>query len=363
MRALAAAVVALAFLPATGQAAVPSTFFGANWDAEIAKDAPLHVQEREWRRMSQTGARTARVAFEWVKIETEPDRYDFTVSDRVVRMAVLNNVDLLPVVMYAPPWERERRGSFSSPPKNPKHYARFLDELVKRYGSTGSFWVENSQLPWRPIRHWQVWNEPHLPFQWDGVAGDDWARDYGRLLRPAYRAVHRRDSRAEVVLAGLSNRSWTYLGALYKRGKIRRSFDIAALHPYTQSHRGVVELTRRFRKVMRRHRDRRRPLWITELGLPATRGRFGSDSLLQTTDRGMATFLSRSYRAVARARRRRDTKVDRVYWYSWASTYCCSQFRFTGLLAYDSIEKTVTPMPALSAYARAVRALGGRPAP
>jgi hypothetical protein len=362
VRSLAVAILALALLPAASQAAVPATFFGANWDAEISKDAPAAVQEREWERMSQTGVRTTRAAFEWVKIETEPDEYDFTVSDRVVRMAAMNDVEVLPVVMYAPPWEREQRGNFSSPPKNPKHYARFLDELVKRYGGNGSFWVENPQLPWKPIRYWQVWNEPHLPYQWDGLKRDDWARDYGRLLRLSYKAVHDRDARAKVVLAGLTNKSWTFLDALYKRGDIRRSFDVAALHPYTRTARGVVTLTKRFRRVMRRHRDGRRPIWITELGLPASRGRHDSDSLLQTDDQGMAEFLSSSYKAVARARRGRAAVVDRVYWYTWASVYCCTQFRFTGLLQYDNRE-TVEPKPAFGAYAGAVQSLGGRPAP
>jgi hypothetical protein len=359
---LLTALIALLLLPAGARAAVPPTFFGANWEGEIVTNASDATVHDDWRRMSRTGVRTARVPFEWVKVEREPGVYDFTLTDRMVRMGALHDVELLPVVMYAPPWARERRGVFASPPADPRAYAGFLAELVRRYGRTGSFWVDNPQLPWRPIHHWQVWNEPHLPYQWDARAGDDWARDYGRLLRFAARAVRRRDPDAKLVLAGLTNRSFAALDELYRRGRVRGAFDVAALHPYTRRARGVVVLTKRFRAVLRRHRDGRRPVWITELGLPASRGRYDSDSLLQTTDRGMAEFLAQSYRAVARARHRPASRADRVYWFTWASRYCCSQFRFAGLLRYDNRDG-LEPTPALTAYADTVTALGGRPRP
>jgi hypothetical protein len=244
----------------------------------------------------------------------------------------------------------------ASAPLDIPAYTRYLSALVKRYGPQGTFWKLRPDLPRRPVRAWQIWNEPHLPFQWDRWSRDDWARDYGRLLRVAYRAVHRADPGARVVLAGLTNRSYVYLEELYQRGRIRGSFDVAALHPYTIEASGVVHLTRRFREVLSRHGDARKPLWITELGLPASRGRFRSPSWLQTTDGGMARFLSTSYAALSVARGSRATRVDRAYWYTWASLYCCEQFRFSGLLQYDN-KDGVKAKPAFRAHQAAVRNL------
>jgi hypothetical protein len=347
-------------VPAAAQARVPASFFGTMWDGEIVNNASEPVQDREWARMAETGVRSSRATFEWVKIEPRRGRYDFTSSDRLVGLASRHGVELLPVVIYAPRWARERRGNFASPPRDPADYTRFLAKLIRRYGPAGSFWDENPELPRRPLRAWQIWNEPHLAFQWDGRPGDDWAREYGGLLRASHRAVRRADPGARVVLAGLSNRSYVYLNHLYRRGRVRGAFDVAALHPYTVDPDGVVHLIRRFRQVMTRNGARRTPLWITELGLPASRGRFRSDSWLQTTDRGMARFLSRAYKAIAAARDDPATRVDRAYWYTWASIYCCEQFRFSGLLQYDNKEG-VEPKPALRSLRAAIRKLGPAP--
>jgi len=358
---VAAAIGLMNVFASAALARVPATFFGTMWDGEIAKNAPDATQDQEWKRMADTGVRATRAPFEWVRIQPKRDKFDFTTSDRTVRLAAAHGVELLPVVIYAPKWARLHRRAFASPPRDPADYARFMSKLIRRYGPAGTFWDEHPELPRRPIRAWQIWNEPHLPFQWEVGRREDWASGYGRLLRASYRGVQRADAGAQVVLAGLTNRSYVYLNHLYRRGHIRGSFDVAALHPYTVEPSGVVHLVRRFRQVMAHNRDARTPLWITELGLPASRGRFKSDSLLQTTDRGMARFLSRSYKALAAARSDPDTRVDRAYWYTWASVYCCEQFRFSGLLQYDNKERT-EPRPALRSMRAAVRTLGPRPA-
>lgn len=352
-------LIALACAPGA-QARVPATFFGTMWDGEVTYNSSDATQDREWARMASTGVRSTRTTFQWVNIEPERGQFDFESTDRLVKRAAAHRIELLPVVIYAPEWARLRRSHYASPPRRPADYARFLGKLVRRYGTTGSFWREHPELPRRPLRYWQVWNEPHLTFQWHGRRGDDWARDYGRLLRSSYRAIHRADRRARVVLAGLANRSYVFLDHLYRRGRIRGSFDVAALHPYTVKPRGVVHLIRRFRRVMARNGGARTPLWITELGLPASRGRDVSDNWLQTSDRGMARFLSRSYKAVAAARADPATRVDRAYWYTWASVYCCEHFRFSGLLQYDNRDG-IKAKPALRALRAAIRTLTARP--
>jgi hypothetical protein len=157
------------------------------------------------------------------------------------------------------------------------------------------------------------------------------------------------------VLAGLSNASWTFLAELYKKGRIRGYYDVAALHPYTTKAKGVITLAKRFRIVMRRYRDSRKPLWITELGLPASKGKRKSKSPLQTTDEGMADFLTTSMEKVIAGQRSRNVRVSRVYWYSWASVYQGDIFRFTGLRTYDPSSQTLSDKPALASYVDSAR--------
>jgi hypothetical protein len=358
-RRIALLAAALSFvMPCAAQARVPAKFFGTMWDGDIAQTAPAASQDREWQRMNTTGVRTARAAFLWSRIEPERGEYNFESTDQLVGLAAANGVELLPTVLYAPRWARYNRNNAVSPPKRPADYSRIMGALIRRYGPDGTFWGDNQYLPRVPLRYWQIWNEPHLPYQWDPPGHRDWARDYGALLRSAYRTIHRADPGAHVVLAGLTNRSYVYLNHLYQRGHIRGAYDVAALHPYTTQPSGAVYLAQRFRTVMAHNGDASKPLWITELGLPASRGRFKSDSELQTSDRGMAQFLSRSFKAIAAARANRASRVDRVYWYTWASAYCCEQFGYSGLLRYDGEEGKLSAKPALAALRAVIRRLG-----
>jgi polysaccharide biosynthesis protein PslG len=355
--ALAAASLLLlgAAAPASAQRDVPPAFFGVNYDAHIADHATPAVADGEFRLQARSGVETTRVVFSWNKTQPLKDEPpDWSRIDAVVTRASRQGIDLLPVVIEAPPWARERRQVYHSPPKHPRLMAGFFELLIERYGPSGDFWALNPDVPRRPLRTWQVWNEPHLPFQWD--SRKPWARPYGSLLRWSYKAIKRSDRGARVVMAGLSNTSWKYLDELYRKGRVRRHFDVAALHPYTSRARGVIVLARRFRTVMRRNRDGRRALWITELGLPASRGREDSDNRLQTTDEGMADFLTTAVEKVIAGRRSRNVRVSRVYWYTWASIYCCGDiFRYNGLREYDPGSQALSDKPAYSAYVDAAR--------
>jgi hypothetical protein len=70
---------------------------------------------------------------------------------------------------------------------------------------------------------------------------------------------------------------------------------------------------------MRRYRDGRRPIWITELSWPASRGKVESGTTgFETTEAGQAARLRTGVRLLAAARRRQ--RIERVYWYTWLSS-------------------------------------------
>jgi hypothetical protein len=330
---------------------VPQGFYGAVWDGEVADAAP-EVQDGQWARMASSGVESARVVFSWADAQPDPAQPpDFARTDRLVALASAHGIRLLPVVIYAPAWARKSAGRGASPPARPADYAAYLRALVARYGPSGSFWVERPDLPRRPLREWQVWNEPQLRYQWDDA---DYARGYGRLLHASHAALRQADPGAKVVLAGATNIAWDALAELYRRGRIAGRFEVAALHPYTSSADRVIKAARLFRAELRRHGDASTPLWITELGWPASKGRVRSRNTLQTTDRGMADRLERAYELLARTRRSRDVGVSRAYWYTWASPYRGADiFRFTGLLRFDG--GAFSPKPAFRSYVASAR--------
>lgn len=351
MKLLVAIVATLAFAPAA--AAAPHSFYGVNWDREIARGGPMNV-EPQFARMGSAGVGTVRTVFRWAEMQPNAGGDPlYGESDPMVEHAARNGLSLLPIVLTTPDWARKYPGRGGSPPRDRGEFTSFLRQLVDRYGSSGTFWAEHPELPRRPVTHWQIWNEPELIEYWNERR--PWI-GYAKLVRASYRSLREADPRARVVLAGSVGVSWESLDRLYRQG-VKGHFDVAAIHPYTGSVDEVAEIVRRNRRVMRRHGEPRKPLWITELSWPASGGRMRPPEGLRrvvTRDREMAKRLTSAYRYFDRPKDRRH-RVGRVYWYTWASGYRGRDdvFDYAGLLRYRNGE--VEEMPAFAAFRRVAR--------
>src|SRR5918999_19108 len=119
------------------------------------------------------------------------------------------------------------------------------------------------------------------------------------------------DPGAKVVMAGLTQRAWEEIEVLYKRG-IKRYFDIAALQIFPQTVKRAVKATRFFRDALRKRGEGRKPIYLTEITWPASKGRTeGIRFQRQETPRGMAAKLGQMYSAMAS--RRRALGVGKVF--------------------------------------------------
>jgi hypothetical protein len=285
--------------------------------------------------MQGAGAGTVRTVFRWSEMQSsENGPIDFASTDRIVAQAAANRLEVLPVVLGTPGWAKKYPDREGSPPADPEQPASFLAQLASRYGLDGSFWPDHPELEERPVTYWQVWNEPEISSYWDEPR---FAVGYSRLVRASHRALKQADPHARLVLAGAVGSSWKTLERLYRRG-IKGYFDVAAIHTYTGSPDEVAEIVRRTREVLRSHGEPRKPLWITELSWPASKGRMRAPKGLRrvvTDDRGAARRLTRAYRYFAHPRKR-GHRVGRVYWYTWASSYRGHDdvFDYAGLLRF-----------------------------
>ena len=180
----------------------------------------------------------------------------------------------------APAWAARFPGEFASPPADHGRYAGFVRALAERYGERGSFWRERRRCAAQPLTEWQLWNEPTMQSFW---LVQPFAREYVALLRATRRALRQAAPRARIVLAGLVYESWDALEQIYRAGG-RRWFDAVALHPFTRRPDDVLRILERNRTVMARHADAYKPLYLTELSWPSSRGR----SLCATAMRPMS---------------------------------------------------------------------------
>lgn len=343
------AVVGIALSATPAEAA---RFFGVVYDRGVA-DAPAATQDAQFRKMHATGVRTVRRVFNWAQAQpVAGEAPSFAETDTLVARAARNDVEILPIVMYAPRWARIDQDNDASPPENTGDYVSYLLQLVNRYGTSGSFWSEHPELTKRPLRTWQIWNEPQLRYQW---SSKDWEAGYGQLLHAAHDALKQADPGCTIVLAGATNFAWDALDSLYAKGDIKGRFDVAALHPYTGSAGRVVKAAQLFKAVLKKHGDGATPVWITELAWPASKGRVKPPSglkALPTTDQGMATRLTKAFKLLAKSR-----IVQRVYWYTWASAYSKGDgiFGYTGLQRYDPKTGRFKATPALQAFRKLAR--------
>jgi hypothetical protein len=329
----------------------------------VTVDGPLDPSDGdEWERMSRAGVETVRTAFVWAQVQPLPPavwgaRFDFRATDAVAIAAATRGIAVLPVVQLPPYWAAVEPGEFGSPPADLRAVRRIFAALVARYGPRGSLWRDQPGLPRRPIRAWQVFNEPNFEGFW---SVQPFARDYVATLRAAERGIHDGDPGATVVLGGLTKSSWEALQAVYAAGG-RGSFDAVAIHPYARSPARILRVVRYARRVMRINGDGQLPIWVTEFSWPATAEMLnpsGSERVFgqPITDYEQARLLNRTLRLFLGARERLG--IARVLWYTWLSGDApASQnaFAYAGLRRVrDDVRRNT---PALSVFRRWARRL------
>ncbi|HEX8052957.1 MAG TPA: hypothetical protein VF517_08185 [Thermoleophilaceae bacterium] len=353
------------------QRQVPQGYFGAVADGVLTDEDPQRF-ENELPRMVGAGVESLRMVFPWrdaqpykTRAEIPSDQQaffrdeggvptDWRLLDGYVEHAARQGLTILPVVLYAPQWAAKYGNSDASPPRGHTDYARFVVAVAKRYGRSGTFWTERPDVPRLPIDWLQIWNEPHFKEYW---SDQPWEADYARLLRGTYRAVKKEVPSAKILVAGMANKSWTYISKLYAQ-KTRGYFDGIAMHPFTNSIDGVVEIIERGRRVMARNGDGKLPLMITEMSWTSAKGKAGYTYGNERTEAGQAKALRQGLQRMAKDRR--ALRILHVYWYTWMTRdkHENIPFDYAGVIRFES-DGTTTEKPAFAAYRSTAMALEG----
>jgi Glycosyl hydrolase catalytic core len=325
--ALAVAVVALWLLVASQASAapgtsappappkVPSSFVGVNLDGPLAGGQPSLPPAMS--SMVSAGVQSVRAAFNWAAAQpTKDGPYDFSATDLIVGDAAQDGLTVLPVVLYTPSWDARANppGTIAIPSQDAP-YAAYLTALVNRYGPSGTYWADNPTLPKRPIRAWQIWNEPNFTYYWPTRP---FAPSYMALVKAAHTAVKQADPGAKIVLAGMPNDAWDYLQKIYNVPHAGHYFDVVAAHPYTVVPSNVILFLQKMRAVMKRNGDAAKPIMITEMGWNASVGHKPSDNFCcQSTEARQAAKVKAVLPLLAQYRA--ALKLQAFYYYTWAS--------------------------------------------
>lgn len=336
----------------TTASALPARFWGV-----VPQAVPTPEQAE---RLAAGGVDTIRIPLDWGGLQpTRNGPIDFSATDVIVERAAKADIEVLPFITGAPSWAIPQTfvpggGSAKTSAHLPATgaaataWAKVLEELVKRYGPFGAFWAEHPAVPVRPIRAWQIWNEPNFKY----FVTKPNPAEYGKLVKVSYAAIKAIDPGAQVILAGLFARpkgsrvpgtkkhkslNWfasDFLAAMYRGTPgIRTKFNGTALHPYTSRYQELPEEIEETRKVLSLNHDAAKGLWITEMGWssqpppanPLTNV-FAKGPAGQVTQLKGAFSLLQGHQA--------QWRVQRVYWFSVDDTVgTCNFCNGTGLFA------------------------------
>lgn len=269
----------------------------------------------ETMRWARIGSYRLPIAWDSVAAAGE-DELDWAEVDRVTSETSRRGIRLLPVLYRTPLWLSTHRMQMPVWDRYAiSKWKEFLGQAVDRYGPGGEFWEENSDLEPMPIRQWQIWNEANIR----NFARPVSPRGYAKLVKVSARKIRRLDRSAKIVLGGFYAEPPSRIGIpadrflrrMYRVRGLRASFDVGAIHPYASSTRGAVGRTYPLRREMNRHRDRWKPMLVTEFG-------WGSDSETVFGKGGPHAQGNQLYSAVsAFLRHRSRLRLSTIYWFSW----------------------------------------------
>jgi polysaccharide biosynthesis protein PslG len=304
-------------------------------------------------RMNAAGLESMRLWFSWGVVEPERGQYNWASLDFAVAGAASQELRVLPFLFGEPDWAAhldahecgdECLTYAPSSTDTRDAYAAFAQAAVERYGPDGVFWEAHPELPYVPIRSWQIWNEQNSPVFFRPRVDPE---SYAALLETAAAKMRAADPDAEIVLGGVFSARDTdegvvgsahYLEQLYRVPDVTDSFDAIAVHPYAGRVPQVFAQVDAVREAAEAAGDGDVGLWVTELGW-ASDGP-PSENLV-TTPEGQATKLERSFGTLIG--RRDQYQLRGIYWYSWRDTEpggaVCSWCGFSGLIGREGEPK------------------------
>jgi hypothetical protein len=347
-----ATALAIALIAPSSSAAAgtpPRGFFGV---------VPSSLTPADVTRMAENGVATARVQVNWGWVERQPGQRNWSNYDSVVGVLAESGLQTEPVLLGVPSWisVRPAKPPIYTPAQR-QAWTSFLSELAARYGHGGSFWSAHPELPYMPLRDWEVWNEPNLSGYWGGRPNP---RQYVRLLRVTGAGLRRSDPQARIGIGGIfppprpryGVSLQNFMQGIYRVRGARQAFDAVSIHPYASRPKGVLASTREARRIMNRHKDRATSLWITEVGW-TTGGRHLRRSPYKATESQQAKFLRQTFRRLIRSRRALHLQL--LIWHAWQDSALPGQpwTMFSGLIRSDGSAK-----PSLNAYSQIAARMG-----
>lgn len=182
----------------TGAAALPAVV-----PVEQGDDSPFGINCFQFPEMErELGAKYLRWEFAHQLIEPEQGRFDWERTDRIVSEAKAQDIRILGLISSTAKWNSTRPDAadyYSYAPRDHKALHAYVTAVVNRYKDY--------------IKYWEIWNEPDLPYAWNGSHAD-----FVRVMKTIYEAIKAADPEAKVAAMALDGGFAPFLDAVLAAG-------------------------------------------------------------------------------------------------------------------------------------------------
>jgi polysaccharide biosynthesis protein PslG len=292
---LATAVIVLG-APACGgeqEASEASDFFGVNgvilraWSSQGRSE----VVERHLDQIEAAGLGSVRATLGWQRIEPLPPvgtqhHYEFADPDRWMTALASRGLSwsVMGLGVPTPAWAADPSAPAAcggqSPPARPEDLASILGAVAERYGSSGAFWRQHPELPFTPIREYEIWNAPNNGGDWCPTPDPE---AYADLYARTRDEIHAADPDATVVVGGLGafdSQDPGSIGSarmapdeflrrmLAARPELVNEIDAVGIHVYAIDEDGVRAGVEEFRQILNEVGLASVPMSWNEVGWP-----------------------------------------------------------------------------------------------
>jgi polysaccharide biosynthesis protein PslG len=277
------------------------------------------------------GATHTRESIAWYRVEPARGQWTFDAIDPWVGEAARQGLRIVALLDGPPAWATGTTDRQVAPVEGRAlaDYANYARRLVARYGTSGSFWSENPDIPKLPIVQWNVWNEPYMPTFWHN-GGEHafpdpggYARMFKRVASEASKADPNAEFMAEVEISSVEPANQPFLARMFRAvPDLGDHMDIAGNHPYVSldgrsPERCELETTdmanrynfcrvKTIRHMLDRYGARDAELWLTEFGYSTC----PSCSRWDVSEEAQAQYVRDAFRLV-----RRWGVVDGFIWW------------------------------------------------
>jgi len=157
-----------------------------------------------------TGAGWIREEIRWDWVEHPLGTYDWGFTDEMVQDARGRNLQILGLLGYNAAAQTAGMVDYAMP--NIALWKKYVAAVVTHYKGQ--------------IHAWEVWNEPDVPYFWNGSVAD-----YINLLRETYATIKAIDPTATVMNGACSNLDLNWFNDFLNQGGAQYT-DVLAFHPY-----------------------------------------------------------------------------------------------------------------------------------